>query len=53
MLPWDDPFTRSSRVNPKGTAAKSGRAGHPLSDDEIESRRKLRGALGQRDGICG
>ena len=24
---WDDPFTRSSRVNPKGTAAKSGRAG--------------------------
>jgi hypothetical protein len=27
MYPWDDPFTRSSRVNPKGTAAKSGRAG--------------------------
>ncbi len=29
-MSWDDPFTRSSRVNPKGTAAKSGRAGRPL-----------------------
>jgi hypothetical protein len=28
---WRDPFMRSSRMNPKGTAAKSSRAGRGLS----------------------